>query len=214
MMKKLLVLMLVFGTASLANAALTGIQLSVNGQTDEPGNVTEVTMNVCDELVIDVYGPQDYLYLGYIIIEGEFPGAGGEWGDHPDQFPEGKKPVYPDDYLDMGGGYYYLKTGYPQVLAGAGDMGGTKRYKEEGWGFGYEVSAAQSEGTLPGGEEFRYIYHCCGPGIKYVTISLWDDDVGYGTNDVQDTIVIHQIPEPATIALLGLGGLLMRRRKK
>jgi hypothetical protein len=29
-----------------------------------------------------------------------------------------------------------------------------------------------------------------------------------------DTILIHQIiPEPMTIALLGLGGLLLRRRK-
>ena len=27
------------------------------------------------------------------------------------------------------------------------------------------------------------------------------------------TVVIHEVPEPMTMALLGLGGLLLRRRK-
>ena len=46
MMKKLLVLALVLGLTSVSNAALTGIQLSVDGQTDEPGNVTDITINI------------------------------------------------------------------------------------------------------------------------------------------------------------------------
>jgi hypothetical protein len=33
------------------------------------------------------------------------------------------------------------------------------------------------------------------------------------TGVIEDTLTIHQIPEPTTIALLGLGGLLLRRRK-
>jgi len=38
------------------------------------------------------------------------------------------------------------------------------------------------------------------------------DEGGY-LMAVWDTVVIHQIPEPMTMALLGLGGLLLRRRK-
>jgi len=48
-------------------------------------------------------------------------------------------------------------------------------------------------------------FHCDGPGD--VTISLVDPD-----GVVLDQQVIHQIPEPLTIALLGLGGLYLRRR--
>jgi len=50
-------------------------------------------------------------------------------------------------------------------------------------------------------------FHCDGEGT--VTISLLD----YNTLEVLDTITINQIPEPTVIALLGLGGLFLRRRK-
>ena len=44
-----------------------------------------------------------------------------------------------------------------------------------------------------------------------MVIELYTTD--FGTSELVDAVVIHQIPEPATIALLGLGGLLLRRRK-
>ena len=50
------------------------------------------------------------------------------------------------------------------------------------------------------------IFHC--DGIDDVVLSLIDLDTG----EVYDTQVIHQ-PEPMTMALLGLGGLFLRRRK-
>ncbi len=43
-------------------------------------------------------------------------------------------------------------------------------------------------------------------GVSYFPAE-WD-----GT--VLHTLIIHQIPEPATIVLLGLGGLLLRKRRK
>ena len=58
------------------------------------------------------------------------------------------------------------------------------------------------------GEWWYEEFHCDGDGD--VTINLYDPTGA----TVIDTILIHQpIPEPMTIALLGLGGLLLRRRK-
>jgi len=51
------------------------------------------------------------------------------------------------------------------------------------------------------------LFHCDGPGD--VTIALVDEN-----GLVQDTQVIHQVPEPMTMALLGLGGLVLGFRKR
>jgi len=49
-------------------------------------------------------------------------------------------------------------------------------------------------------------FHCDGLGV--VTITLMD-----AAQNTLDTITITQVPEPMTVALLGLGGLFLRRRK-
>ena len=66
--------------------------------------------------------------------------------------------------------------------------------------------------TLPGLEQggpgvFGAVqFHCEAPGD--VLITLYDEAFV-----PVDTLTIHQIPEPATIALLCLGGLLIRKKK-
>ena len=50
-------------------------------------------------------------------------------------------------------------------------------------------------------------FHCEGPGD--VTMYLVDNN-----GEVLDSQVIHQIPEPMTMALLGIGGLAMRVFRK
>ena len=50
-------------------------------------------------------------------------------------------------------------------------------------------------------------FHCEGEGD--VQLLLNDGD----TMELLDSLIIHQIPEPMTMALLGLGGLFLRRRK-
>ena len=60
---------------------------------------------------------------------------------------------------------------------------------------------------------YDYIeFHCeCANGPT--TITLWCLDVKNLVPDfIWDTVVIHQIPEPATVLLLGFGGILLRRK--
>jgi len=49
-------------------------------------------------------------------------------------------------------------------------------------------------------------FHCEGEGD--VTLYAFNDNFV-----VEDTQVIHQVPEPATLAILGIGGLLLRKRR-
>lgn len=197
-MKKLLVLALVLGLTSSASASLEGVELSFGGVTDGAGTVYETEMYICEEVVIDVLGPADLDWMGYVVIAGEWPGAGGEWGDD----------IGPWD--PMCSGYYYETEGYPIVYDAAGDVGLAQavRFEMGGFGFGYNLTAASAT-SVPGGLQFELLYHCCGPETEWVTINLLDEMGG-----IKDSILIHQTPEPMTIALLGLGGLFLLRRRK
>lgn len=160
------------------------IELSLDGATNGSGVTQETTVAVCTYVVIDVHGAADHTYLGYVIIQDDSEG-GGEW------------------LTDDGEG-----GTYPKILAGAGDMAKVTDYTYAGWGFGYELVADYAPGGSVGGAEFELLFHCTSVGD--VTITLWEDP-DYTTP--ADTIIIHQIPEPLTIALLGLGGLFLRRRR-
>jgi len=74
----------------------------------------------------------------------------------------------------------------------------------------FYVNQAWAVGTAPQpGVIFLFDLHCGGEGD--VLVELWDDRAGYDAP--VDTLIIHQIPEPATLSILGLGGLLLRRKK-
>jgi hypothetical protein len=65
--------------------------------------------------------------------------------------------------------------------------------------------------------------HCTGPGDVTVSIGIggawglpqyYDGTTVYDESDASAAgMIIHQTPEPMTIALLGLGGLFLRKRK-
>jgi hypothetical protein len=58
-------------------------------------------------------------------------------------------------------------------------------------------------------DEIIFPYESIGDAV----VQLWICDESFEDLTLADYVVIHQIPEPATIVLLSLGGLLLRKRK-
>jgi hypothetical protein len=186
MMKKLLVFILVLGLASVANADLIGLEISADGVTNGTETEMQISIPVSTTVVIDMVGPVGDMGA-YLIIEGNPGEVSGEWVTDE---------TYPRLRMDLG----------------AGDGSSFSSYAEADWGFGYFISDVQWEGTNPAGVVWEGLYHCLGEESDYVVISIWDAAGPYEVPD--DVLVIHQVPEPMTIALLGLGGLVLLRRRK
>ena len=162
-MKKLMILVLVFGLASVTNAALV---LSVDGNTD----VTEITIAPSDEITIDVYSPLAGVDQFWVNVKGpaSLAGTGTVYAAAPST-----------------------------MVADNGTYGPS-------WIHGYMTTPVT---TAAVGVWWDEVLHCDGEGD--VIVDLYDST----GMTIIDSILIHQIPEPITIALLGLGGLFLRRRK-
>jgi hypothetical protein len=164
MMKKLIVLLLVLGIASLANATLSATPFTY-------GNVTWSVVN--DQLV--GHGDSKGTYDGGLV-----PSA----------------TITPDPTLTPAGLPTY-DTGKKQ---------------------GGDLASISGIASIPGG----YYTYAADSGVGDQIVGDWFvfDLSGEQTVDVYDTSsgankvgTITIVPEPATLALLGLGGLLLRRRK-
>lgn len=169
-MKKLLVLMLVLGLASAANAALS---LSLGG---DPAP-SEYTMYVCTIIKIDVTSSENNTAYGAWVGFDQLDK--GEWKPPWTIYPAAGNTASAEDQTGAGyPGWWLLATGTSNP-----DL--------------YPITA---------GKHFDIDYHCTGMGD--VTLILQD----FNGNELQ-RMVIHQIPEPVSMVLLGLGGLLLRRRR-
>ena len=103
--------------------------------------------------------------------------------------------------------------GNADKLDAAGNIAAVFAYTEPGWGAGYELTAAMSPGGAPAiaaGPQFTMDY-TGGTLGQTAMISLFVDPE-YGTP--ASSVAVTIVPEPMTVVMLGLGGLLMRRRKK
>jgi hypothetical protein len=196
-MKKILVLLVVLGFVSAASAGVIDISItSLNGNQIAP--VKEITIAPSDTIDMQLVwtGPTNlFLFSLTAILNQTGPGT-----------------------LDMAG--RLRNSAMDASLGKIGTVAGT--------GQQWIVEAASNTGPAGLGTEpvtivSNLLLHCDGPGV--VTIVLSDYAPGGGSMEVNanfdpftptygNGIVIHQIPEPMTLMLLGLGSLFLVRRKK
>jgi len=185
-MKKLLILMLVLGLASAANATLL---LSVDGDVDPED--TSINLRESDTVIIDIHGfdnPAQLGYMGWILIQG--PGA-----------IDASAPTYLWETSNVGNMSEPELSEYIALLPDYGYPGVVDIIE---WNVQdtIEPPGEPANGLLIDG----LIFHCEGEPDD-VILTMMDLELF-----VFDTQVIHQ-PEPMTVMLLGLGGLFLRRRK-
>ena len=189
-MRKLLILMLVFGMASVASAALS---ISVHELTGEPyeGRV----LNISEFLWLDIVSDIDIAPAG----AGE-----GYWA-----------LVANTDCATISGGIMPLTGGHLdwsfELYDDAVGIGATGLPVGENGVLGNIITFGA---VIPKETAIfdQILFHCeaeNGP----TTVTLYDLDDYAQVEGTWDFVVIQQIPEPATMLLLGLGGLLLRRRK-
>ncbi len=148
-------------------------------------DVEEITINVSDTITIDIYNT----FVGM----------------------QDRNFLSYLDFYDMAVGGYALSNArlgpaagdFPASFLGPWDM-------RPDFGEVYEITQAWNPGTpspVPAGVIFLIDLHCELDGID-VLVNLLNGDLV-----VVDSLLIHQIPEPMTLALLGIGGLFLKRRK-
>jgi len=184
-MKNVLIVFTVLAMASVANATLS---LSVNGRTDQPDSTIE--LKVSEVAVIDVHSLNEKaVWTNMIVLEGL-----------------GSADLSAMSIIDLGIGQFIVDaTGNPDAMAFVRSLG----YNPFALTYSELVHVSGEPMAIPNGVMIDGIkLHCEGyPGD--VIVSLLDGADGTRL----DQVIIHQIPEPITLSLLGLGGLFLRRRK-
>jgi hypothetical protein len=190
-MKKLLVLLVVLGLVATADAApWTDQVLSLDGINAAPASDTIAVGSTINIAIVSRVATNTALYL--------------ELDDTA------------ADALETIGAYSHGDW----VYTGGTDMGMTQYAAAGGWGKIYDPVATgfagfwdlEAIGVPPtfapqSGEWFSINYKATSVGDTYIT--LYDSEC----NELSQ-MVVHQIPEPITMTLLGLGAVIVARRRK
>ena len=169
-MKKLLVLLMVLGLATSAQAALT---LSLSSTTVGIGGSVTLTINSSDTAA----------WLGDLVLSEDtvnwYAPVAADWDN---------TSIVTSGIGDLG--YMYWESGYDNIV--------------------YRTSAAGSTVMPVAGNQFQV--DIIGAQLGTLDISL-QDVTSYAEISSNGPISLEVVPEPMTFALLGLGGLFLRRRK-
>lgn len=192
----LLIFMLVLGITSTANAYL---QISVNGDPDPVDS--EIFLAPSDELILDIHAVGGDTGIDWPMGIGYFalitPISLGTIYDI-DAFPI--IPPAPDDTMLMG-----------SAGPGGNNVGGMPPGYD---GIVFMIGSFTESPPYPDGVYLdNIIFHCEGIGDADILLLQVDQLSWSCTFPPKDTVIVHQIPEPTTILLLGLGGLALLRRK-
>ena len=187
-MKKVLVLLLVLGMTSLASAAFTLRVDRGSGWED----IETVTIGVCETIKIGIHCDTAGSYLsGYLMEQNS---TLGEWVN-TDQASAQIPPCTTDSFVAYLGYHNFGPVTW------------------DSWDLALMTDVGQT-GIVAN----DFIHHCRGVsrinpehpewGLQHAIIQIYNDAFGK-----VDKVIVVQTPEPMTIALLGLGGLFLRRRK-
>jgi len=187
-MKKLLVLLMVLGMVAVANAGIMDISIHEVGGGTYDGHALAAS----DELWLDIQSdldgnpPAEYGYVA-LICDPLGTISGGRAVPTGENAGAGNLNMVFDP-IDGYISYFPVPEGWGGIVGSISDSGGK---------------------TVTGVQIDQALFHCEGAGDVQVDL-VWSAD--FVTFEVVDSVIIHQIPEPATIALLCLGGLLLRKK--
>ena len=200
-MKKLLIMFLVLGLASLASAANTAVTIEVR-ESDGTTLFDGRDLMPSDYLTIVVIGNALNPESGNIgLLTADANGTISARGPQIDA-----PGAVTDNWMGSVVGSTYVSEVFD---SDSGNLSFTIDWTYLTW-TGYNWSANDQSGNPSAtGDWFIYDFHCEGEGD--VDIVYYQTGMGMTTMELVQTIT--QVPEPMTIALLGLGGLFLRRRK-
>jgi len=206
MLKKMLVLFLVLGVSSIALAA--DLAISVNGQ-DAPPDST-IYLSPGQHLNLDIHAGAD-LASGWAVTwalivntdKGSISSANAVINPSYDN-------VEVDPPYDIG--MVAIAMNYGDSCLPVEDRPFPMVSGVNGF-FGLGIVF---EGSIPNGTWLinDIDFQCMAEGDALIQLVQLDDNSGWPTGVVYDSITVHQIPEPATMLLLSLGGLLLRKHGK
>lgn len=205
-MKKLLALVLVLGMAAIANAGpIFDVAVGPNNEL-----LDEITLNVSDTIDLGIFRAPATAYLTgvyYVLVCDQ--AVGSIQGGVPVIYPS--SALQADGIIQVNAAVYEpARDYYPELPTEIDGMGYAYFNFDE-----YDEEMFESPEAVPGGMRFEGIqFHCEGLGDAIVQLYT-ASEVGAGNAwTLRDELIIHQIPEPVTMALLGLGGLALIRRRR